>query len=162
MHAEHAIGRFSHGGFTRACRVMATVPRYKLALLYTSTQCLLFNVLVLSASRARDRNRNRRARRSHSDQTNHRSNHPHIAAASEHEQEHHAIFNLFERFPDDDGSGVFWSALHGMEAVGSYETLLLQYFRRWPSLMTTTMLRRLMNAGETQIGDVSISTLQSD
>ena len=23
MHAEHAIGRFSHGGFTRACRVMA-------------------------------------------------------------------------------------------------------------------------------------------
>ena len=23
MHAEHAIGRFLHGGFTRACRVMA-------------------------------------------------------------------------------------------------------------------------------------------
>ena len=73
-----------------------------------------------------------------------------------------AIFNLFERFPDDDGSGVFWSALHGMEAVGSYEVLLLQYFRRLPSLMTRTMLRRMMNAGETQIGDVSISTLLSD
>ena len=25
MHAEHAIGRFLHGGFTRACRVMAAV-----------------------------------------------------------------------------------------------------------------------------------------
>jgi len=25
MHAEHAIGRFLHGGFTRACRVMAVV-----------------------------------------------------------------------------------------------------------------------------------------
>ncbi|MDB4759754.1 hypothetical protein OAG34_00925 [bacterium] len=27
MHAEHAIGRFLHGGFTRACRVMAVVIR---------------------------------------------------------------------------------------------------------------------------------------
>ena len=25
MHAEHAIGRFLHGGLTRACRVMADV-----------------------------------------------------------------------------------------------------------------------------------------
>ena len=75
---------------------------------------------------------------------------------------YHAIFNLFERFPNDDGSGVFWSAIHGMEAVGSYEELLLQYFRRWPSLMTRTMLQRMVNAGETQIGDVSISTLFSD
>src|SRR5690349_13754791 len=31
---------------------------------------------------------------------------------------YHAIFNLFERFPEEDGAGVFWSALHGMEAVG--------------------------------------------
>ena len=28
MHAEHAIGRFLHGGFTRACRVMAR--RYRI------------------------------------------------------------------------------------------------------------------------------------
>jgi hypothetical protein len=27
MHAEHAIGRFLHGGLTRACRVMASVTR---------------------------------------------------------------------------------------------------------------------------------------
>ncbi len=27
MHTEHAIGRFRHGGFTRACRVMAGVRR---------------------------------------------------------------------------------------------------------------------------------------
>jgi hypothetical protein len=25
MHAEHALGRFKHGGFTCACRVMAAV-----------------------------------------------------------------------------------------------------------------------------------------
>jgi hypothetical protein len=29
MHAEHAIGRFLHGGFTRACRVMAAVRQTK-------------------------------------------------------------------------------------------------------------------------------------
>ena len=74
---------------------------------------------------------------------------------------YNAIFNLFERFPDDDGSSVFWTALHGMEAVGGYEKLLLQYFRRWPSMMTRTMLRRMLNAGETQIGNIPIASLLS-
>jgi hypothetical protein len=68
-----------------------------------------------------------------------------------------AMFNLFERFPDQDGAGVFWSALHGMEAVGGYERLLLQYFRRFPSRMTRTMLRRILNSGQTHIGQVAIT-----
>jgi hypothetical protein len=72
---------------------------------------------------------------------------------------YHAIFNLFERFPKDDGAGVFWSAVHGMEAVGGYEDLLLQCFRRWPSLMTATMLRRILNSGQTHIGKLAITTL---
>ncbi len=72
---------------------------------------------------------------------------------------YHAIFNLFERLPDEDGAGVFWSALHGMEAVGGYEDLLLRYFRRFPSLMTKTMLRRLQNSGQTHIGRVALSSL---
>lgn len=70
-----------------------------------------------------------------------------------------AVFNLFERFPEEDGAGVFWSALHGMEAVGGYEQLLLQYFRRFPSLMTRTMLRRILNSGQTHIGQVAIKDL---
>jgi len=70
-----------------------------------------------------------------------------------------AIFNLFERFPEEDGAGVFWSALHGMEAVGGYEQLLLRHFRRFPSLMTNTMLRRILNSGQTHIGQVAIATL---
>jgi hypothetical protein len=72
---------------------------------------------------------------------------------------YHAIFNLFERFPNDDGAGVFWSALHGMESVGAYEDLLLQYFRRCPSLMTKTMLRRLQNSGQSHTRNIAISTL---
>ena len=74
---------------------------------------------------------------------------------------YHAIFNLFERFPEEDGAGVFWSALHGMEAVGGYEEMLLRYFRRWPSLMTKAMLRRILNSGQTHIGRVAIATLIS-
>jgi transposase len=72
---------------------------------------------------------------------------------------YHAIFNLFERFPEEDGAGVFWSALHGMEAAGGYEELLLQYFRRHPSLMTTTMLRRINKSGQSHIGKVEIARL---
>jgi hypothetical protein len=72
---------------------------------------------------------------------------------------YHAIFGLFERFPEDDGSGVFWSALHGIEAAGGYEDLLLQYFHRHPSLMTSTMLRRIRKSGQTHIGHVEIASL---
>lgn len=70
-----------------------------------------------------------------------------------------AIFNLFERFPDQDGSGVFWSALHGMEASGSYEKELVKFFRRYPSEMTRTMLIRMRNAGDTEAAGVPIDLL---
>jgi hypothetical protein len=70
-----------------------------------------------------------------------------------------AIFNLFERFPDQDGSGVFWSALHGMEAIGGYESDLVRFFRRYPSEMTRTMLIRMRNAGEAEVAGVPIGLL---
>lgn len=70
-----------------------------------------------------------------------------------------AVFALFERFPKEDGAGVFWSALHGMEAAGDYEELLLHSFRRRPSLMTTTMLRRIKKSGQSHIGQIEIAPL---
>lgn len=70
-----------------------------------------------------------------------------------------AIFNLFEHFPEEDGAGVFWSALHGMETVGGYERELVRFFRRSPCLMTEAMLIRLRNAGEKEVGGVSIDSL---
>jgi hypothetical protein len=72
-----------------------------------------------------------------------------------------AMFDLFARFREEDGSGVFWSALHGMEHVGGYEEMLLQSYQRSPSLMTRAMLRRLLKSGQTRIGGVSIVTLIS-
>lgn len=70
-----------------------------------------------------------------------------------------AIFNLFERFPKEDGAGVFWSALHGMEAIGNYESELVLFFRRYPSEMTRIMLVRLRNSGQTHVAGVSLSLL---
>jgi len=71
----------------------------------------------------------------------------------------HATFSLFERFPEADGSGVFWSALHGMEEVGGDEESLLGSHRRRPSLMTTTMLRRIKKSGQSHIGQIEIAPL---
>ena len=84
-----------------------------------------------------------------------------VFASPDPKRYYHALFNLFERYPDEDGAGVFWSALHGMEAVGGYEELLIQYFRRWPSLMTKSMLSRILNSGQRHIGKVEIATLIS-
>ena len=36
------------------------------------------------------------------------------------------LFRIFERFPDKDGFGVFWSIVHGLEAVLGYEPSLLE------------------------------------
>jgi hypothetical protein len=67
-----------------------------------------------------------------------------------------AFFNLFERFPKEDGAGVFWTALHGMEHIGNYEKDLLRYFRRFPSLMTNIMLKRMANSGISEVSGVNI------
>jgi len=57
------------------------------------------------------------------------------------------LLRVFERFPDDDGAGVFWSIVHGLEALRGYEPQLLTSIGRVPSDMGVTMLGRLLNAG---------------
>lgn len=84
-----------------------------------------------------------------------------VFSSSQPARHYHAIYNLFERFPDEDGSGVFWSAVHAMEKIGNYEEQLVHYFRRWPSLMTKIMLTRLKNSGQSTIGSIQISKLLS-
>ncbi|WP_129139595.1 hypothetical protein [Modicisalibacter coralii] len=70
-----------------------------------------------------------------------------------------AIFRLFERYPDEDGAGVFWTALHGMEDAGGYEKDLLESFQRSPSEMTETILLRLRNSGSEYVSDVLVDDL---
>ncbi|SHF70585.1 hypothetical protein SAMN02745753_02509 [Marinomonas polaris DSM 16579] len=73
-----------------------------------------------------------------------------------------AIFKLFEHYPEEDGAGVFWTALHGMEDTGGYEKKLLESFRRIPSEMAETMLFRLRNSGQKYVSGVPIESLIED
>jgi hypothetical protein len=54
------------------------------------------------------------------------------------------LFQVFERFPQEDGAGVLWSIVHGVEALDiSYETQLRLSIARQPSFMGKVMLGRL-------------------
>ncbi|MBS0657883.1 MAG: hypothetical protein JSR82_06500 [Verrucomicrobia bacterium] len=70
-----------------------------------------------------------------------------------------AILDLFARYPEEDGAGVFWSAVHGLEAVGGYEELLVESFAATRSPMAKIMLRRLLNAGQSHVGLIAIAPL---
>ena len=70
-----------------------------------------------------------------------------------------ALLEVFERYPEDDGFGVFWSIVHGLEHVNTYETELVASVRRCPNLFNTLMLNRMLNAGITTAAGESIDKL---
>lgn len=54
------------------------------------------------------------------------------------------LFRVFERFPEGDGAGVFWSIVHGVESTNlNYEIPLRESLLRQPSELGQIMLRRL-------------------
>ena len=54
------------------------------------------------------------------------------------------LFGVFERFPEDDGAGVLWSIVHGVEGLDlDYEQPLRDSLARQPSDMGKIMLGRL-------------------
>lgn len=72
------------------------------------------------------------------------------------------LLNVFERYPESDGGGVFMGILHGVESLPGYQPLLLQSVQCVPSIFGTMMLGRLLNAGVTEIEGVSVpQVLQS-
>jgi len=70
-----------------------------------------------------------------------------------------ALFSIFERFPEEDGHGVYWSIIHGLERRGGYEESLLASVRRSPSPFALLMLNRLCNAGQMECAGVRIVPL---
>lgn len=62
------------------------------------------------------------------------------------------LLAVLERFPEDDGVGVFWSIVHGVESIPGYEAELLRSLCRQPSELAVTMACRLLNSGVSQIG----------
>jgi hypothetical protein len=70
-----------------------------------------------------------------------------------------ALFGVFERFPGEDGHGVYWGIVHGLEGRGGYEESLLASVRRSPSPFALLMLNRLCNAGQMECAGVPIVSL---
>ena len=56
------------------------------------------------------------------------------------------LLKIFERFPDEDGSGVMWSIIHGLEAIDGYEPILENSARQRPTWLKNVMRKRIENA----------------
>lgn len=57
------------------------------------------------------------------------------------------LLGVFERFPDDDGAGVFWSIVHGVEGWPFlYEDELRESLAYVPSEMGAIMMARVENS----------------
>jgi hypothetical protein len=74
-------------------------------------------------------------------------------------EEYCALFGLFERFPEHDGFGIFWSVLHILEKSPRHEPFLLESVQRKPSEFGLRMVARLINGGITQVGAVDLPAL---
>ena len=78
------------------------------------------------------------------------------------ETEFDALLGIFERFPEEDGFGIFWGIVHLLEACKGYEASLINSVRRMPVEFNILMINRLLNAGVQEIDGVSLmATLKS-
>ena len=60
------------------------------------------------------------------------------------------LFRVFERFPDNEGAGVLWGIVHGVEATDlDYEKPLRESVERCPSEPGQHRLRRLQKCNAT-------------
>ncbi|MDR0242765.1 MAG: hypothetical protein LBJ65_14285 [Burkholderia sp.] len=66
------------------------------------------------------------------------------------------LLSVFERYPEEDGLGVIWSVLHGLESLPNYEPALLRSLARQPSEFGVCMVGRLLNAGRREVGGISL------
>jgi len=72
------------------------------------------------------------------------------------------MLKVLERFPDEDGGGVLWSIVHGLEHLNDYEQKLLDSLYRTPSEMGVIMIRRIENTGETKIKGKEIKAIYAE
>jgi hypothetical protein len=73
-----------------------------------------------------------------------------------------SMLRIFERFPGEDGEGVFWTIVHGLETLPGYEVKVVNSLRRKPSEFTLLMVNRLLNGGFQEIDRVSLLSLLED
>ncbi len=56
------------------------------------------------------------------------------------------LFHLYERFPNDDGYGAFWTVLHRLEKLPGYEPFLKASVQRVPMEFNLRMVSRILNS----------------
>jgi hypothetical protein len=76
-------------------------------------------------------------------------------------KEFRALLGVFERFPADDGYGVFWSIVHLLEASTNYEPALLESVARMPVEFNVLMVNRLLNGGIAEVEGRSLLAVLS-
>ncbi|MGL5003284.1 MAG: hypothetical protein ACRDAM_10135 [Casimicrobium sp.] len=79
-----------------------------------------------------------------------------LAPADCGESELRALLAVFERFPENDGFGVFWSIVHLLEACGGYAPILVESVLRKPCEFNLLMLNRLINSSVMEVGGQSL------
>lgn len=70
-----------------------------------------------------------------------------------------AMLHVFERYPAEDGAGVFWAIVHELESLPGYESRLVESVRRIPSSFALLMVNRLLNADREDVGGVRLLSL---
>ena len=70
-----------------------------------------------------------------------------------------ALFGVWERFPNYEDNGVFWSVLHALERLPGYETELVASVRRVPCEFNLLMVNRILNVDQTHVGDTDLFDL---
>jgi hypothetical protein len=79
-----------------------------------------------------------------------------VAIQSNKEEFIAALFNIFERFPEKDAYGVFWSILHLLESIPGYETKLIESVKRQPSEFSLRMINRMLNSDIEEVPGVKL------
>ena len=66
------------------------------------------------------------------------------------------MLGVLEQYPADDGAGVLWSIVHGVESLPGYESELIWSLRRRPSELGVTMVGRLLKSGVSEADGTSL------
>jgi hypothetical protein len=70
-----------------------------------------------------------------------------------------ALLGVFERYPTEDGAGVCWTIVHGLETLTGYENHLIESVRKAPSDFGMVMVHRLLKAGYEAVDGVRLLPL---
>lgn len=73
--------------------------------------------------------------------------------------EFRALLGIFERFPNEDGYGVFWGIVHCLERCNDYESDLVASVLRKPVEFNVLMINRLLNAGVHQVDGTPLMSI---